>query len=284
MSNKLRQFTLVELVLALGILSILAVMAVGILTSVQRLWNDIGTHTGELEKLQNIDRIADYAIKNMVPFHWPNAENKDQEIFRGDPNSILFAYLHRTTNTNGGGIRFLELSLEDKKLVARYRKTPILYWLGEPQDDETIRKEIIAEGIDEIRFEYAEREENDIIWYQDWDEENFTQIPLAVFLYVKFSDGTEEQWLRRTAGSGQKNPSSSSPWGSLGAYFFLSLSSAFFPFIQPDSIFFWTSYSHNSFHLHLFLPWILHRLWNLCGRIFKVHHEVPAGILKNSGS
>ena len=96
----------------------------------------------------------------------------------------------------------MELSLEDKKLVARYRKTPILYWLGEPQDDETIRKEIIAEGIDEIRFEYAEREENDIIWYQDWDEENFTQIPLAVFLYVKFSDGTEEQWLRRTAGSG----------------------------------------------------------------------------------
>lgn len=202
MSNKLRQFTLVELVLALGILSILAVMAVGILTSVQRLWNDIGTHTGELEKLQNIDRIADYAIKNMVPFHWPNAENKDQEIFRGDPNSILFAYLHRTTNMNGGGIRFLELSLEDKKLVARYRKTPMLYWLGEPQDDETIRKEIIAEGIDEIRFEYAERDENDIIWYQDWDEENFTQIPLAVFLYVKFSDGTEEQWLRRTAGSG----------------------------------------------------------------------------------
>lgn len=56
-------------------------MAVGILTSVQRLWDDIGTHTGELEKLQNIDRIADYAFKNMVPFYWPNAENRDQEIF-----------------------------------------------------------------------------------------------------------------------------------------------------------------------------------------------------------
>ena len=49
--KKLRLYTLVELVLALGILSILAVMAVGILTSVQRLWDDIGTHTGELEKL-----------------------------------------------------------------------------------------------------------------------------------------------------------------------------------------------------------------------------------------
>ena len=175
--RKFRLFTLVELVLALGILSILAVMAVGILTSVQRLWDDIGTHTGELEKLQNIDRIADYAFKNMVPFHWPNAENRDQEIF-------------------------LELRLEDKKLVACYRKTPMLYWLGEPQNDDTVRKEVLAENIEELRFEYAEREGDDIIWYQDWDEENFTQIPLAVFLYVKFSDGTEEQWLRRTAGSG----------------------------------------------------------------------------------
>ena len=189
--RKFRLFTLVELVLALGILSILAVMAVGILTSVQRLWDDIGTHTGELEKLQN-----------MVPFHWPNAENRDQEIFRGDPNSILFAYLHRNTNADGGGIRFLELRLEDKKLVACYRKTPMLYWLGEPQNDDTVRKEVLAENIEELRFEYAEREGDDIIWYQDWDEENFSQIPLAIFLYIKFSNGTEEQWLRRTAGSG----------------------------------------------------------------------------------
>ena len=204
--RRLRSYTLVELVLALGILSILAVMAVGILTSVQRLWNDIGEHTGELEKLQNIDRIADYAFKNMVPFHWPNAENKDQEIFRGDPNSILFAYLHRSMNADSGGIRFLELRLEDKKLIACYRKTPMLYWLGEPQDDDTVRKEILAENIEDLRFEYAEREGDDIIWYQDWDEENFTQIPLAVFLYVKFSDGTEEQWLRRTAGSGFNTP------------------------------------------------------------------------------
>lgn len=200
--RKFRLFTLVELVLALGILSILAVMAVGILTSVQRLWDDIGTHTGELEKLQNIDRIADYAFKNMVPFHWPNAENRDQEIFRGDPNSILFAYLHRSMNADGGGIRFLELRLEDRKLVARYRKTPLLYWLGEPQEDDTVRKEVLAENIEELRFEYAEREGDDIIWYQDWDEENFSQIPLAIFLYIKFSNGTEEQWLRRTAGSG----------------------------------------------------------------------------------
>lgn len=196
-----KTYTLVELVLALGILSMLALMAVGVLTSVQRLWNDIGVRSGELENLQNIDRIADNAFKNMIPFHWPNAENKNQEIFQGESDSILFAYLHRTTDAEDGGIRFLKLKLENGKLTALYRKTPLLYWLGIPQEDKTICKEVIADNIVELRFEYAGREGDEIVWRQDWDEENFNQIPLAIYLYIKFSDGTEEQWLRRTAGN-----------------------------------------------------------------------------------
>lgn len=196
-----KTYTLVELVLALGILSMLALMAVGVLTSVQRLWNDIGVRSGELENLQNIDRIADNAFKNMIPFHWPNAENKNQEIFQGESDSILFAYLHRTTDAEDGGIRFLKLKLENGKLTALYRKTPLLHWLGIPQEDKTICKEVIADNIVELRFEYAGREGDEIVWRQDWDEENFNQIPLAIYLYIKFSDGTEEQWLRRTAGN-----------------------------------------------------------------------------------
>lgn len=196
-----KTYTLVELVLALGILSMLALMAVGVLTSVQRLWNDIGIRSGDLENLQNIDRIADSAFKNMIPFHWPNTENKNQEIFQGEPDSILFAYLHRTTDADDGGIRFLKLKLENGKLTALYRKNPLLHWLGIPQEDKTICKEVIADNIVELRFEYAGREGDEIVWHQDWDEENFNQIPLAIYLYIKFSDGTEEQWLRRTAGN-----------------------------------------------------------------------------------
>lgn len=196
-----KHFTLIELVIAMGLLSIIAVLGVGILTSVQRLWEDMSTHTGELEVLQNIDRIADYTFKNMIPFSWPNNENKDQEIFRGDPTSITFAYLHRSAGANNSAIRFIDLKLEDKQLVARYRKTPILHWLGEPFDDETTHKEILADQVESLDFEYAEREGDDIIWYPDWDEENFTQIPLAVYMRIRFTDGTEDLWLRRTAGN-----------------------------------------------------------------------------------
>lgn len=42
----------------MGLLSIIAVLGVSILVAVQRLWEDLDTHTAQLEALQNIDRIA----------------------------------------------------------------------------------------------------------------------------------------------------------------------------------------------------------------------------------
>ncbi len=197
-----RRFTLVEVIIALGLLCLVAVLSAGILQSVQRLWGGIQANSADLEALQNIDRIADYTLKNMVPFHWPDAETKaDRQVFRGNPDSILFAHLHRSVSQDSGGIRFIELRLENKQLVARYRETPLLYWLGEPVDDSTTVKEVIAGGIESLSFEYADREGDEILWYADWDEDAKKQIPLAVLMKIRFEDGTEEQWLRRTAGS-----------------------------------------------------------------------------------
>lgn len=197
---RFRPFTLIEVILALGILCIIAVLAAGILQSVQRLWGGVQDRSAALESLQNIDRIADYTFKNMIPFHWRDTENQERQIFRGNPDSILFAHLHRSVGKDSGGIRFIELRLEDKKLVARYRQTPILYWLDEPEDAATI-KEIIADKIESLSFEYAEREKDEIVWYEDWNEDEKKQIPLAILMKIRFEDGTEEQWLRRSAGS-----------------------------------------------------------------------------------
>lgn len=196
-----RPFTLVEVVLALGLLTLICLLSVGILQSVQRLWEGIQANSNNLEALQNIDRIADYTFKNMVPFHWQDEERKDRQVFRGDPSSMLYSHLHRSIGQDTGGIRFVELKLEGKQLVARYRQTPLLYWLGEPIDDSAVTKEIIAEGIDSLSFEYADREGEEIVWYEDWNEDEKKQIPLAVLMKIKFADGTEEQWLRRSAGN-----------------------------------------------------------------------------------
>ena len=201
MSNK-RKFTLIEVVVALGLLALLATLSIAVLQSSQRLWASVRTESGKLDELQNIDRIANHCIKNIIPFNWLDAENKEREIFKGDSSSIIFAYLHRAHGAESSAIRFVQLKTADNKLIACYRKTPFLHWLGEPVDDESTTKEVIAEGIDSISFEYAEREGDLIVWYQTWNEEAMKQIPLAIFMKIKFTDGTEDLWLRRTAGSG----------------------------------------------------------------------------------
>lgn len=196
-----RLFTLVEVVAALGILCLVAMLTAGILQSVQQLWGNIQECGNELETLQNIDRIADYAMKNMVPFRWRDPDGRERQVFCGNSDSIIFAHLHRSVGPDSGGIRFIELRIEDKRLVARYRQTPILHWLGEPVGDSDVAKEVVADKIASLSFEYADREGDEIVWREDWNEEEKKQIPLAILMKIRFENGTEEQWLRRSAGS-----------------------------------------------------------------------------------
>lgn len=196
-----RSFTLIEVIFALGLLVVVATLCAGILQSVQKLWIGIQNTSSELESLQNIDRIADYCLRNMVPFQWRDENNADRQIFRGTSQSLLFAHLHRSVGKDASGIRFIELKLENKQLTARYRRTPILHWLGEPVDDSLTEKEIIAENIESLEFEYAELDNDEILWFQDWPEEEKQHLPLAILMKIRFTNGSEEHWLRRTAGS-----------------------------------------------------------------------------------
>ncbi len=94
----------------------------------------------------------------------------------------------------------MKLSVENGELIALYRHTPILYWLNEDLES-TCRKEVIASDVENISFLYADREENSIIWSDDWDEETEKNIPLGIQMTIEFKNGRKTSWLRRTAGS-----------------------------------------------------------------------------------
>ena len=121
-------------------------------------------------------------------------------MFKGDSNELVLAYLHRITNVKKGGIRFIKLSLEDGKLIAYYRHTPILYWLNEDLAS-TCQKEVIAKNVENVSFLYADKSENGITWCDDWNEELEKNIPLGIQITVEFKNGRKISWLRRTAGS-----------------------------------------------------------------------------------
>jgi type II secretory pathway component PulJ len=200
MKSRKTPFTLIEVVIALGIFAVVSLLIATTFFTMQRSWIRIKKQTKSLNAYQTIDRVVDYAFRNAVPFKWRDKNLKDSLVFKGDSNEVTLAYLHRVTNIKKGGIRFMKLVEENDNLVAYYRHTPILYWLNEDLGS-TCQKEVIAQDVENISFLYADRDENGITWVNDWNEEIEKNIPLAIQMTIKFKDGRKVSWLRRTAGN-----------------------------------------------------------------------------------
>ena len=98
------------------------------------------------------------------------------------------------------GIRFLRLFRQNRRLIAEYRKLPFLY---DGAEEFEFEREIIAENVTGLGFIYADRRDDRLEWLESWDAEQMKNLPLAIQMEVRFSDGTQQNWLRRTAGNGQ---------------------------------------------------------------------------------
>lgn len=196
---KIQQFTLLEMVLAVTIFAMVA-MTVGMaLFGLHRTWEKTQKHSTDLQTLQRIERVADTAFRNMIPFKWIDNNMKESFVFAGDSDRLTFAYLHRINVVEAGGIRFLTLRLDGDKLMAEYRDTPLLPW---QTDTTNVRREILSTKVKRLAFSYADHQATDLVWLDDWDEEQSLNLPLAVLMTVEWQNGNRESWLRRTAGSG----------------------------------------------------------------------------------
>jgi type II secretory pathway component PulJ len=124
-------YTLLEMVLAVGIfLAVICVVSSG-LFAVRQTWEKVKKHNGSLERLQRVDRVIDSTFRNIIPFKWHDENNESRQIFLGKTNSLQMAYQHRIGKISEGGIRFIAFVVRDEKLLALYRKTPIIPWLDE---------------------------------------------------------------------------------------------------------------------------------------------------------
>lgn len=198
---KISSFTLLEMICAMFIFTvIMLILGTGMFT-IQQSLKKVSNKSDSVMSLQVLERVFTFSIRNAVPFHWPDQSKTNRSIFIGEPNRVSFAYLHRIVDANDGGIRFIQFYLYQGNLIAAYRKIPILPW-----DASTLNsadKEVLATGVSNIRIQYADRINNQIVWQDRWNTQNTMNIPLAILIRVDWKNGDSEQWLRRTAGSGQ---------------------------------------------------------------------------------
>lgn len=201
-------FTLVELVVAMGILmAVTGIVAMASRTFYQT-YDRAARVTNRLKESMAIDNIMDVHVRNIIPFQWKDNNGNSRFVFSGDEHQLLFTTLRRSYGNRPGALLFIRLSVEDEQLIAEYSTVPWLPWAEESDEDvERRRREVIASNVEQISFFYAEKADESadsdgsgIEWLESWPEEEHAAPPLAIRMLVEWKDGSSEYWLRRVAG------------------------------------------------------------------------------------
>ncbi len=209
-ANKFRRpFTLVELVVAMAVMLMVAMIIGTASTAFYHSYQRTLRHTDRLKEYMAIDRMWDTGVRNMVPFQWRDSEDEVRFVFEGEPDTMLFATLRRAYGNDPGALMFVRLRLDEEgSLVADYSFYPRTQWDEEGEDNREMTTEVLATKVAAIHFQYAEvsdGEDDAFEWFETWEEEEHAAIPLAVRLTVEWEDGTTEYWLRRVAGVSGKS-------------------------------------------------------------------------------
>lgn len=193
-------FTLVELICAMLVMMVVALVIATAASSFYNGYRRSVTATEKLKERMAIDRIWDTTIANMLPFKWKDENDENRYVFSGKSDELLVTTLRRVYGNDPSALLFIRIKVEDEKLVAIYSDYPMLPW-EEDEPSAVTKREVIAEDVAYVSFQYADRDEdNELEWLEEWEEEEHTNLPLAIRMTVEWRNGTREYWLRRTCG------------------------------------------------------------------------------------
>jgi general secretion pathway protein J len=195
-----QRLTLIEVVVAVGLLTmILSVLFMGT-HSIIDSWRRIQTKASEFEDVLVLDRAIDNLFSNVVPFSWPTADEelsgRSVQLFDGQPINVTFAYVHEVNRMEDGGLRFVHMRVDNGKLIAFYCSKPPF---PDDLDDESVTAAVLSHNVAGLGFLYADVEDETLVWVEDWEDRDY--LPLAIQIGVAWEDGREDIWLRRTAGA-----------------------------------------------------------------------------------
>ncbi len=192
-------FTLIEIMVASIVFMLVLVVVVAFSREMVNSWERLQREQKRFTNLMSLDRALDGMLTNVIDFKWRDEEKEEFQIFQGEVDRVQFAYLHNLNSLDDGALRFVQLQVADNQLLALYQERPFLTAF---EPGEEARVSMLAEGIDDISLSYADWvPDQGVDWLDEWDVER-EELPLAFMITVRWLDGREESWLRRTAASG----------------------------------------------------------------------------------
>lgn len=196
----LRGFTLVELLIAVSIFSIIAICLYTTFSSGIHLWRrqETGFRYGHGVRLA-LDMVAK-DLKNVIPYSHESPEEvpvpgteQEMPVFTGESDTVSFMTL--ISGDIAKVSYFFERDLEQGGVLKRTR-----VFQEEGFQEEHQKEDILVADLDKVAFEYAYRTEEEDAqpnWLESWEDGSV--VPQGVRITLEFSgDGDEGKILKKT--------------------------------------------------------------------------------------
>ena len=177
----LRGFTLLELLIAVTIFSIVAVAIYSSFNVGIRAWR-------KAENSYKVRQEARHAL-NTIGRELRSAINSTAMSFEGSSNYVSFCRTMKISNPQGGyseGIFKITYTFEAEDKAVYY----ILQTYGESAKGETGTKSLLASGVLDFKLQYAYLDLDMVVWKDEWKELN---IPLGVKVSLSYPSQSEGQ-------------------------------------------------------------------------------------------
>ena len=153
-------FTLLELIIALSILSMVIVLiGRGFYLGINA-WEKGESETRWTQRLRVLSGLMSQQLKSVYPYRM-EIDDEKVILFKGESDSVLFV----TTLTDSlyGGFKWVRYSFREETLMYKEGLLPDKELTGEISGDD----EIMDTNIEEVKFEYYSPEEEE--WKGSWD-------------------------------------------------------------------------------------------------------------------
>ena len=173
--NFLTGFTLIELIFALLILSVIALIIGVVFRLGIDAWERGEAETVETQRLRALSGIIYQNLKSAYPYEM-EIDGEKVVIFEGEKNSIMFVTAIADSTT--GGLKWVRYSYNDRLFTFNEGILPDKEFFDKISQNE----EIIASDIGEVKFEYLSSSEDQ--WKESWSLGE--QLPTAVRVKITY--------------------------------------------------------------------------------------------------
>jgi general secretion pathway protein J len=158
--DRIKGFTLLELILAIAILSLITLIIGSGFRLGINAWQRGETEASETQRLRVLSGLLSQQLKSAYPYRM-KVEDKEVVIFKGESNSILF--VTTLVDPSVGGFKWVRYLYKDGTLLYKEGILPDKRLFERISGEE----EIIDSNIGEVKFTYLSSETEE--WEESWE-------------------------------------------------------------------------------------------------------------------